>query len=69
MKRMIAMVLVALGVVNVYPGEMPERQQASARLEGKQEIRPVAEGTSDAWNALDVATEGVVSWTEMAGNV
>lgn len=69
MKRMIAMVLAAMGAVNVYPGELPERQQASTQLEGKQEIRPVAERTADVWNALDVATEGVVSWTDMAGRL
>lgn len=71
MKRMIAMVLAAMGAVNTFPGELPESKQAPARLEGEQEITPVAqraaERAAEEWNALDVATEGVVSWIDMAG--
>ena len=69
MKRMIAMVLAAMGTVNVYQGELPERQQTSARLEGEQGMSPAAERSADTWNALDVATEGVVSWIDMAGRL
>ena len=69
MKRMIAMVLAAMGAVNVYQGELPDRQQASQRLEGEREIHSATVKTSDAWNALDAATEGVVSWIEMAGKL
>lgn len=67
MKRMIAMVLAAMGAVNTFPGELPEDRQAPARLEGEQEITPVAQKAAEQWDALDVATEGVVSWTDMAG--
>lgn len=67
MKRMIAMVLAAVGVVSTFPGELPENKQVPARLEGEQEITPVAKRTAEQWHALDVATEGVVSWTDMAG--
>jgi len=67
MKRMIAMVLAAMGAVNTFPGELPESKQAPARLEGEQEITPVAQRAAEEWNALDVATEGVVSWIDMAG--
>lgn len=67
MKRMIAMVLAAMGAVNTFPWELPESKQAPARLEGEQEITPVAQRAAEEWNALDVATEGVVSWIDMAG--
>lgn len=67
MKRMIAMVLAAMGAVNTFPGELPEERQAPARLEEKQKITSVAQKAAEEWHALDVATEGVVSWTDMAG--
>lgn len=57
MKRRIKMVLIAAGV--------PQKKNCHPQ-KAVPPISPETKQAIDPWGALDTATEGVVSWTDMA---